>query len=608
MNSSLNIHLVSQFRDRAQRSADHVAIRHTDKDGSWQKIHWHELSKKIDLTSKALLKLNLKVQDNVAIWSRNMPEWTMADVGCLQARLVVVPLYPTSTIEQVRYIMDETEAEVIFVGEQAQFDSALELLEKSAHLKTIIAMDSGVDLKGCEQACHFNDFIQCDEADAAVEQELATRIEARNMDDLFTLIYTSGTTGNPKGVMLDYANMAASFAGHDKIIKVDSSDTSMCFLPLSHIFERAWTYYVLARGAQNAYLLDPLTARDALQVIRPTLFCAVPRFFEKIYTAVTSKVAGAPLPRRAIFNTALKIGNAVAEHKRRDEPVPNYLNSLHKMADKAVFSKIREALGGRIRFMPCGGARLDDDICKFFHALGLDVKVGYGMTETVATITCFRDSGFEHGSCGVTLPGVEVRIGENDEIQVKGDTVMRGYYKKPEETAKTFTPDGWLHTGDAGEIDANGCLKITDRIKELMKTSNGKYIAPQYIEGTLGKDKFIEQIAIIADARNYVTALIVPAFEALEEYAKSINLKYQCNKELIQHDKIQAMIQERVDAIQTELARFEQVKKFTLLPKEFSIELGEITPTLKLRRKIIMERFRKEIDAMYAHTHAAARG
>ena len=605
MKSSLSMHLVSQFRDRAERSANSVAIRHTDKDGSWQEIHWRELSKKIDQTSRALLNLSLKAQDKVAIWSRNMPEWTMTDVGCLQARLVVVPLYPTSTNEQVRYILDETEAEVIFVGEQAQFDGALELLKKSKHLKTIIAMDSGVDLKNCEQACHFKDFIQSDTT-PAIEQELAARLEQRNMDDLFTLIYTSGTTGNPKGVMLDYTNMAASFAGHDKIITIDSNDTSMCFLPLSHIFERAWSYYILARGAQNAYLLDPLTARDALQVIKPTVFCAVPRFYEKIYTAVTSKVASAPLPRRAIFNTALKIGNAVAEYNRKGESAPGYLQSLHKVADKAVFSKIREALGGRIRFMPCGGARLDDQICKFFHALGLDVKVGYGMTETVATVTCFRDSGFEHGSCGTILPGVDIRIGENNEIQVKGDTVMRGYYKKPEETAKTFTADGWLHTGDAGEIDEHGCLKITDRIKELMKTSNGKYIAPQYIEGTLGKDKFIEQIAIIADARNYVTALIVPAFEALEEYAESINLKYQCKKELIQHDKIQAMIQERVDAIQTELARFEQVKKFTLLSKEFSIELGEITPTLKLRRKIIMERFREEIEAMYAQTKAAA--
>ena len=610
MKSLLSMHLVSQFRERAERSPENIAIRFmrtTNGQSSWQELCWREFSQKINQTSMALINLKLNAQDKVAIWSRNMPEWTVADAGCLQARLVTIPLYPTSTDEQVRYILDETEAPVMFVGEQEQFDSALTLLDNSLHLKTIVALDSTVDLKGCEQAYHFDDFLTLQGDTSTLEQELDARLASRSMDDLFTLIYTSGTTGHPKGVMLDYTNMAASFAGHDKIIHVDSLDTSMCFLPLSHIFERAWTYYILARGATNAYLIDPKQVSTALKEVKPTILCAVPRFFEKIYTAITSKVSDAPLPRRAIFNTALKIGGAVSERKRKGETVPGYLQSMNNLADKAVFGKIREALGGRIRFMPCGGARLDDEICRFFHAMGIDVKVGYGMTETVATITCFRDSGFEHGSCGTPLPGVQVRIGDEGEIQVKGGTVMRGYYKKSEETAKTFTADGWLHTGDAGLIDENGALRITDRIKELMKTSNGKYIAPQYIEGTLGKDKFIEQIAIIADARNYVTALIVPAFEALEDHAKSINLKYNCHKELIQNSKIQELIQERVNQIQTELAKFEQVKKFTLLSKEFSIELGEITPTLKLRRKIIMERFREEIEAMYAQTKKAVR-
>ena len=602
MKSPLDNHLITQIRERAERNPAQNAMRFTrpSNEGDWQNICWADLIKKIDQTTMALLNLNLNVQDKVAIWSRNMPEWSMSDLGALQARLVTVPLYPTSTAEQVAYILDETEAQIMFVGEQEQFDAALALLESCEHLNKLIALDSSVDLKGCEQACHFDDFIKLEGETAHLQQEMNTRIAAHNLDDLLTLIYTSGTTGKPKGVMLDYSNLAASFIGHDKLIHIDNMDVSMAFLPLSHIFERAWSYYVLCRGAENAYLLDPLTARDALQVVKPTVVCAVPRFFEKIFTAVTARVSDAPLPRRAIFNTALKIGKAESEYRRKGEKAPGYLKSLHKITDKAVASKIREALGGRIRFMPCGGARLDDEICRFFHALGIDVKVGYGMTETVATITCFHDVGFEHGSCGTPLPGVQVRIGENNEIQVKGDTVMRGYYKKPEETAKTFTADGWLHTGDAGLIDENGCLRITDRIKELMKTSNGKYIAPQHIEGTLGKDKFIEQIAIVADARNYVTALIVPAFEALEEYAESINLKYQCKKELIQNHKVQEMIQKRLDGIQTELARFEQVKKFTLLPKEFSIELGEITPTLKLRRKIIMERFREEIEAMYA--------
>ncbi|WP_305881919.1 long-chain fatty acid--CoA ligase [Endozoicomonas sp. SCSIO W0465] len=275
------------------------------------------------------------------------------------------------------------------------------------------------------------------------------------------LIYTSGTTGEPKGVMLDYANMAASFRGHDQIIHLDSLDTSLCFLPLSHIFERGWSFYALARGVTNVYLKDPHQVSDALKTVKPTVLCVVPRFFEKVYTTIHSKVSTAPFIRRMIFNTAVNIGSAHMEYRRKGVAAPAYLEKLNSIADNMVFSKIRQGLGGNIRFIPCGGARLDDDINRFFHAIGIDVKIGYGMTETVATVTCFRDTEFEFGSCGIPLPGIRVRISAEGEIQVKGDTVMRGYYKKPEETAKTFTADGWLHTGDAGLIDENGALRMT---------------------------------------------------------------------------------------------------------------------------------------------------
>ena len=607
MNSPLNMHLISQIRERAQRNPEQIAMRFASQSSDqrspqdahqqdWLEVSWHQLGDKIDQASKALLKKNLHVQAKVGIWSQNMPQWTVADLACLQARLVTVPLYPTSTIEQVKYILDETEASLLFVGEQAQYNGAVELMAQSPTLKTIVVFDRSVVIQDCPQAIYFDDFIQNGVEQAILDERLASRC----MEDLFTLIYTSGTTGEPKGVMLDYTNMAASFRGHDQIIHLDSLDTSLCFLPLSHIFERGWSFYALARGATNVYLKEPHQVSEALKTVKPTVLCAVPRFFEKVYTTIHGKVSSAPFARRMIFNTAVKIGMAHMEYRRQGTEAPTYLQKLNNIADKMVFSKIREGLGGCIRFMPCGGARLDDDINRFFHAIGVDVKVGYGMTETVATVTCFRDTEFEFGSCGMPLPGIQVRIGDEGEIQVKGDTVMRGYYKKPEETAKTFTADGWLRTGDAGLIDENGALRMTERIKELMKTSNGKYIAPQYIEGTINKDRFIEQIAIVADARNYVTALIVPAFEALEEHAKALNLKYQNHKELIQHSSIQALIHERVVKVQEGLAKFEQVKKFTLLPKEFSIELGEITPTLKLRRKIIMKRFKKEIEAMYS--------
>lgn len=602
--SLIKFHIVNQIRERAAHNPSQLAVRTADDDATdaWKALNWQEFQTIIDQTSLALLKLDLPAQSKVAIWSQNMPQWSAADIGALQARLVTVPLYPTNTIEQVQYILNETEASVMFVGEQSQYNDALELLALCPNLKTIVTFDHNIELGDCSNAVRFDDFIK-DGADRALLDERLAQI---NMDDLFTLIYTSGTTGEPKGVMLDYTNMAASFKGHDGIIHIDSLDTSLSFLPLSHIFERAWSYYVLARGAMNVYLQNPRNVAEALKTVRPTVVCAVPRLYEKIYTTIFSKVDTAPAVRRAIFKTALKIGTAYMNRKRMNKPVPAYLAKLNNIADKVVFSKIRDNLGGRIRFMPCGGARLDDDINRFFHAIGVKVVVGYGLTETVATVTCFRDSEFEFGTCGLPLPGVQVRIGEGGEILVKGDTVMKGYYLKPEETAKTFTEDGWFRTGDAGLVDENGALRITERIKELMKTSNGKYIAPQFVEGTLGKDRFIEQIAIIADARNYVTALIVPAFEALEEYAKELNIKYQNHKELIAHSEINQLIQQRLDSIQTSLAKFEQVKKFTLLPKEFSIELGEITPTLKLRRKTIMERFKKEIEAMYAKTASKA--
>lgn len=595
MNDTLPTHLVSLIRQRVIQHPGHTAMRYS-KDNHWHDISWAELGQTLDQASRALLTSDLPVQSNVGLWSRNMPEWTIADLACLQARCVTVPLYPTSTAEQVRYILNEAEVKVLFVGEQEQFDGALELLESGQDLEKIIVFEESVDLKGCSKAIYFKDFLATAPASCTTLDE---RLTSRSMDDLYTLIYTSGTTGQPKGVMLDFSTLAASFHAHQELIHIDQSDRSLCFLPLSHIFERAWSFYVLINGSINCYMRDPATIANVLPAVKPTVVCAVPRFYEKIYTGVHTMVQQGSAVKKLIFKTALKIGYKTMETRRQGKVVPGYLQKLNGLADKLVFSKIKAKLGGEIRFMPCGGARLDDEVNRFFHALGINVKVGYGMTETTATVTCFRDTGYQFGSCGNPLPGIQVKIGEGGEILVKGGTVMRGYYKKPEETAKTFTEDGWLKTGDAGLVDEQGQLRITERIKELMKTSNGKYIAPQYIEGTLGKDRFIEQIAIVADAKNYVSALIVPAFEALEEYAKSMNLKYESKIELIRNADIQAMFQERLDQIQGELARFEQVKKFTLLPREFSIEMGEITPTLKLRRKIIMERFRKEIEAMY---------
>lgn len=555
-------------------------------------MSWIELQKQINQLSYALLANGIGIQDKVAIFAQNMPRWTITDLATMQVRAVAVPIYATNTAKQIEYILNDGDIKILFVGDQEQYDQAIEIANNCSQLHKIVAMKESIDLRNMEIAQHWQAFIDVPKNETVLNQ----RLKDKRLDDLFTLIYTSGTTGQPKGVMLDYVNLAHQLQAHDKTLPhIDENDVSLSFLPFSHIFERAWVAYVLHRGAVNCYLEDPLQVREALSAVRPTLMCAVPRFYEKIYSAVWDKVNQSPKHRQALFKWAI--------HTADKELIGKKTSFLHRLqyalADKLVLSKLRALLGGRIRMMPCGGAKLDATIATFFQSIGVNVKLGYGMTETTATVSCWQEKDFNVNSIGVLMPNVEVKIGEENEILVRGDLVMRGYYKKPEETANAFTEDGFLKTGDAGKLDAEGNLYITDRIKELMKTSNGKYIAPQYIEGKIAKDKFIEQIAIIADAKKYVSALIVPCFDSLEEYAKKLNISYQDRVELIKNSEIIKMFEQRINELQKDLASFEQVKKFTLLSQAFTTKMEEITPTLKLRRKVISERYKSQIEKMY---------
>lgn len=595
--ANLDFHIVQRIRDRIAQGADRAALKHK-VNGAWQDISWKQFGQQVDAMSLALLAQGLRIQDKVGIFSNNMPQWTIADIGALQARIVTVPIYPTNTAAQSAYIVENADVKVLFVGEQAQFDAALEITTLCPQLELIVAMSDDIELGDAPNAMSWKGFIAS--GSEAHQAELDARLSQSNADDLLTLIYTSGTTGQPKGVMLDYANIAAQLEGHDKRLSLSQDDVSLCFLPLSHVFERAWTYYVLYKGATNCYLQDTMQVRDALGEVRPTVMCAVPRFYEKIFSAIHEKVSKAPLIRKVLFTWAVNMGAKVSAcHQEGREP-SFLLKKSHALADKLVLSKLRALLGGRINFMPCGGAKLDETIGRFFHALGINVKLGYGMTETTATVSCWSDTGFNPDSIGVTMPGAQVKIGENNEILVRGPMVMRGYYKMPEETAKSFDEQGFLKTGDAGHIDEDGHLFITDRIKELMKTSGGKYIAPQVVEGAIGKDHFIEQVAVIADTRKFVSALIVPCFDSLEEYAKELNIKYHDRVELIKHHQVVEMLEKRVKDLQKELANFEQVKKFKLLPKAFSMDDGELTPTQKLRRKVINDKYQDEIEEMYS--------
>ena len=398
--------------------------------------------------------------------------------------------------------------------------------------------------------------------------------------------------------MLDYANIQAALALNEPETRLEETDVSLAFLPLSHVFERIWTFNTLFWGAENTYLKDPARIQKALTDTQPTVMCAVPRLYEKIHTTMMNKVENAPAARKKLFHWAVAIGKKRFAARQAGKAVSPLLRLQHALADKLVFSKLRAVFGGKVRFFPCSGAKLDDEVNLFFQSIGIHLKYGYGMTETVATVSCYSKD-FKLGSIGSVLPGIEVKLGDENEILIKSPTVMRGYFNKPEETAKTFDGE-WLKTGDAGAIDENGYLYITDRLKDLMKTECGKYIAPQLIEGTLGRDRFIEQVAVFADARKYASALIVPAQEAIEEHAKTLNLKYESYVELLKHTKIVELLDERVKEMQKELAKFEQVKKFKLMASPFTNEKGELTPTLKLKRKVIQQRYSSLIESMYS--------
>ena len=595
---NLERHFVNRIRQQAKIRQNATALRHKIN-GLWKDISWNSFQQQLDQLSLAFLACNIQVQDKIAIFAHNMSRWTIADIAALQVRAITVPIYATNTSQQAEFILNHADVKIFFVGDQEQYDQVLDIANKCPQLQKIVAMKEQIKLAETSLSCHWDDLIQLGTAE--FQADLDERLANKTMDDLFTIIYTSGTTGEPKGVMLDYSNLAHQLEAHDIALDVNQDEVSLSFLPFSHIFERAWVAYVLHRGAILCYLEDTNQVRETLTEVRPTFMCTVPRFYEKIYSAVLDKVQKAPFIRQMIFHWAISVGQKRFDLLSQNKKVPFFLQKCYILADKLVFSKLRSLLGGRIKMMPCGGAKLEPSIGLFFHSIGINIKLGYGMTETTATVSCWDDHHFNPNSIGKLMPNTEVKIGENNEILVRGGMVMKGYYKNPEETAQAFTEDGFLKTGDAGEFDAEGNLFITDRIKELMKTSNGKYIAPQYIEGKIGKDKFIEQIAIIADAKKYVSALIVPCFDSVEEYAKKLNIKYQDRMELLKHSEIIKMFEQRIESLQKELAHFEQVKKFTLLSQAFSVKLGEITPTLKLRRKVIMERYRHIIDSMYSN-------
>jgi len=593
MNSIIS-NLIKNLSGHGDKQAATFKINGSDK---WQSYTWIELQNLVMKASKSLVSLGLKRQENVAIFSQNMVEWVIADLGIMGPGAVTVPIYATNTAGQAKYIIEEAEIRIVFVGDQEQYDKILEIYQDSnSTLEHIIVLNNRVDIRN-EVAMSFQKFLEIGKniSDEDIEQRMENVAE----DDLATIIYTSGTTGEPKGVMLSHGNFNELFRIHDLRLQLSHKDHSLCFLPLSHVFERCWTLYMFYRGIKNTYLENPKEIVHTLQQVKPTLMCSVPRLYQKAYHTILAKAeSGSPMKKR-LFHHAIEVGKRVSMLKNSGKSVPPGLQLKLWFFDMLIFAKIRKAFGGKLTMMPTAGAPLSAEITEFFHALGMPLLIGYGLTETTATVSVFPDQKFTYGTVGVPMPEVQVKIGANDEILIKGKTVMQGYYKKPVETAKVFE-NGWLKTGDAGTIDEHGNITITDRIKDLMKTAGGKYVAPQHIESILTNDNFIENAILIGDDKPYVSALLVPNMEALKEYAHSLSLTYHSMEELLNKSHIHEFYEKKLEQLQQGLANFEKVKKFKLLPNDFSMNLGELTPTLKIRRQIIINHFSAMIDEMYA--------
>jgi long-chain acyl-CoA synthetase len=588
---------VTLFRERVRHYGDRLAVRHR-VNGDWPGLSWREIGRQVEDAAKALVAVGVAEQGTVGILSQNRPEWIIADLACMTARITSVPIYPTNTANYARFLMDDSAMSLVFVEDQAQYDK-IASVARPAEQMILVAFDPTVRFTEGIRSFSFQDFLALGAASDA-EGEVEARVARATREDLATLIYTSGTTGEPKGVMLTQGNILSVFKPHDeRLLNPSEDDLSLCFLPLSHVFERGWTYYTLYKGMTNHTLGDPKLVIEALQEVRPTVMCAVPRFYEKIYAAVYKKLQGASLFRRILFHWAVKVGGKTGVLRKDGLPVPAALRLQNRLADALVLKKIRALVGGRIKFFPCAGAPLAKNIEEFFHACGIFIAYGYGLTETTATVTVHETSHYTFGTVGKPLSGIQVQIGEEGEILVKGPTVARGYYNRPEETAKAFR-DGWFHTGDAGFLDEKGCLTITDRIKDLIKTSGGKYVAPQQIESAMGSDPYIEQIAVVGDGRPYIAALIVPSFPNLEEYAREHQIPFSNREDLVAHPEVRALYERHVDRYNERVAPFKQIKRFLLLAQEFTLEAGEITPTMKVRRKQILAKNQGSIEALYA--------
>ncbi|MBQ8225019.1 MAG: long-chain fatty acid--CoA ligase [Bacteroides sp.] len=595
-------HLAVMVHRQAEKYGDRVSLKYRDYETSqWIPISWNEFSKTARIAANALVALDVKEEENIGIFSQNKPECLFTDFGAFANRAVTVPLYATSSAAQAQYIINDAQIRYLFVGEQYQYNAAFSVYPFCHTLEKLIIFDRGVQLDPRDTtSIYYEDFLKMGE-ELKYNDIVEERTGKASENDLANILYTSGTTGEPKGVMLHHFNYTEAFRIHDiRLQTMTDKDVSMNFLPLTHVFEKAWTYLCIHKGVTVCINLRPQDIQTTIKEIRPTLMCSVPRFWEKVYSAVQEKIANEKGVKKALMEDAIKVGKKHnIEYLLQGKTPPLMLQLKYKFYEKTVYALLKKTIGiENGNFFPTAGAAVPDEVCEFCHSVGINMIVGYGLTESTATVSCFIDKAFKIGSVGTVMPDVQVKIGADNEILLKGKTIVTGYYKKAEATAQAIDADGWFHTGDAGYLEGDK-LYLTERIKDLFKTSNGKYICPQALETKLGIDRYIDQIAIIADQRKFVSALIVPTYPAVEAYAKEKNIVYSNMEELLAHPRVQALFRARIDTLQQQFAHYEQVKRFTLLPEPFSMERGELTNTLKIKRPVLNKNYKEQIEKMY---------
>ena len=595
-------HLSVLIHDLANKYGDKTALTFK-KFGSdkWQSVSWNQFSLRVKQVSNALLNIGAKPHDKIAVFSQNCVHYLYTDFGAYGIKVCSIPFYATSSEQQIQYMINDGQVRFLFVGEQDQYDKAHRVFALCPSLERIIIFDSSVRISTHDPAAlYFKDFIKLGE-NLPRQTEVEALYQSASMDDMANILYTSGTTGDSKGVMLTYGQYDAALRANDEVVPVSEKDRVINFLPFTHIFERGWSYLCLSEGARLFINTYPHEIQESMREVHPTCMCSVPRFWEKVYIAVKAKMDEAGSVQKKLFYHALAVGRKRnIEYIANGKRPPLTLELEYKIINKTILSMVRKQLGlEHPNIFPTAGAYVSPEVEEFVLSVGIGMVVGYGLTESLATVSCVHlDKKFTIGSVGRPISSIQIKIGEDNEILLKGPTITKGYYHRDTTNAKVFDEEGFFRTGDAGYMK-DGELFLTERIKDLFKTSNGKYIAPQQVEALLLVDKFIDQVAVIADQRKFVSALVVPEFRLVEEWAREHHIAFSSREDLCANEQVKKMLQERVNTLQQQLAYYEQIKRITLLPHHFSMESGELTNTLKIRRPIINKNYQAEIDKMY---------